>query len=134
MATFEGKCKSCGQLFELPSLGDFAYGENLLHTIDGKHHEWVNGFSEFPERVSGLLNENQKKMSWDILAALADKIEGKRLVTDLVCPHCSSQEIEYWEGSRIGMATTPEISFTRASQLDNSELQTQINAAATHDA
>jgi Zn finger protein HypA/HybF involved in hydrogenase expression len=134
VVTFEAKCKQCATLFAHPSLGDFAYGEIILNTIDGKHHAWVNGFAEFPERVSGLLCENQKNKFWDILGMLSDEIEDQILMTAIICPHCSSQDIEYCEGARIGLVSIPEVSFVRALKLDNSELMARINKAVTYDA
>lgn len=126
VATFEAKCAGCGRLFEHPSFGDFAYGENILYTTSGKRQAWVSAFSQFPQRLRGLLDTSQIKRFWDILASLADPLEDQKLVAKIICPDCSSDRLDYWKGKRIGLTSISEATFSNVFDLEDSTLALKI--------
>lgn len=125
----EAKCNDCGQLFGHPSLGDFAYGEALLCTVDGKHYATVDAFSEFPTRVHALVKSAGATSLWHALAALADPVAGQQLAPGVRCPHCTSSNLEYWGGRQVGIACVPQASFAAVATL-SSELLAQHMALA----
>jgi Zn finger protein HypA/HybF involved in hydrogenase expression len=130
VATFDAKCAGCGKPFEHPSFGDFSYGENILYAASGRNQAWASAFSEFPQRLKSLLDTSQSKKFWDILASLADPIEGQKLVAKITCPHCSSDRLEYWDGKRIGLTSIQEATFSQVFGLDDSALVLKIAEAA----
>jgi DNA-directed RNA polymerase subunit RPC12/RpoP len=131
IATFEAKCAECGKAFEHPSLGDFAYGENIFYTNDGMHQVWVSAFSAFPQRVKKLIDGPQPMKFWDILASCADPVNGQKFVAKIICPHCNSDGLESWEGRRIGMTSIQEATFLRVLDLEDSTLALRIEGDAS---
>ncbi len=130
IATFEAKCSSCGGSFEHPSLGDFAYGEAVLTTCDGKHHAWVSAFEGLPNKVGSLIdNAGVKKpgVLWEVLASLADPIDGQTLSPKLSCPHCASTDLAFWSGTRIASKDIPEVSFLAVAELDEAALSARVS-------
>lgn len=130
VATFEAKCAGCGESFQHPSFGDFSYGENILYAASGRNQVWVSAFSEFPQRLKSLLDTSLSKKFWDILASLADPIEGQKLVAKITCPYCSSDRLEYWDGKRIGLTSIQEATFSQVFDLDDATLVLKIEGAA----
>ena len=120
--TFRANCGNCKQTFAHPSLGDFAYGEAILCSVDGKHYATASAFSEFPERVRALMPSTSSDF-WAVLASLADAIDGKGYSPHIHCPFCSSNNIEFWEGERIGVTSVPEALFVGASALPDHDLK-----------
>jgi hypothetical protein len=85
VATFEAKCRKCLSTFAYPSFSDFAYGESILFSKNGKRRAWVNAFSEFPQKIGNLLSTDDASKFWNVLAYLTDDLEGQRLTSQLVC-------------------------------------------------
>ncbi len=129
IAVFEAQCANCTRDFSHPSLGDFAYGEVLLCTMDGRHHAFVSGLSDFAERVRALIPPTGIGSFWSILASLADPICGQPLSSAIRCPHCASANIAYWEGRRVGVIRVPEATFTHAAVLSDEELARRVAVA-----
>ena len=125
----EAQCANCTRHFAHPDMGDFAYGEALLCTMDGRYHATVSGFTPFSERVRALISSSGSYSLWSILASLADPISGQRLTFGLRCPHCASDNIVYWAGRRVGVSEVPEATFTGAAALSEEELARRVVAA-----
>lgn len=122
ISLFRAKCKCCGKHFEHPSVGDFAYGEYVLYTTDGKHQVLASAFGEFAEKVGALFSSSVAGSFCAALAKLADPVQGTQLTPNIHCPHCASTELEYWEGERVGFTALPEATFLKASLLSDAEI------------
>ena len=129
IALLEAKCADCGHLFGHPSLGDFAYGEAILCTADGKHYATVDAFNEFSVRVHALVKSAGNSSLWPALAALADPVAGQQLTTSTHCPKCASNNLESWGGQILGVASVPEARFTAAANLSSSLLAQHVALA-----
>jgi hypothetical protein len=114
IALCEAKCKRCAAVFAHASLGDFAYGESVFSTTDGRHFVGASSNGEFAQRVSALIPPDHARSFWPVLAALADPIDGKQLTHAIVCPNCGSTKLEYWGGSKVGSAAISEATFVQA--------------------
>ncbi|GGD56139.1 hypothetical protein [Pseudoxanthomonas indica] len=124
VATFEAKCRQCGCVFPHPSLGNFAYGETILASTNGKVFAIASAFEEFPQRISNEVADSSQ--FWRVLAALADPVHGSNLSPELRCSGCGSIHLEYWEGRRIGEASVQMATFTAASRLTEDALSRLI--------
>ncbi len=122
VTTFRVNCSNCKHTFACPSLGDFAYGEAILCSLDGKHYATVSAFSEFPQRVRALMPSTSSDF-WAVVASLADSIDGKGYSSHIHCPFCSSNKIELWDGERVGGRSIPEALFVGASALPEHDLK-----------
>ncbi|MBD8872233.1 hypothetical protein [Rhodanobacter sp. DHB23] len=122
IALLEAKCADCGRLFGHPSLGDFAYGEVVLCTADGKHYATVDAFNEFAVQVRAVVKSGSTSSIWPALAALADPVAGQQFTTSVHCPHCASNNLEYWGGQKVGVTCVPEVSFATVAKLSPSLL------------
>jgi len=131
VSVLEAKCASCGCLFSHPSLGDFAYGEALLCTADGKHYATVDISSDFVQRLNHLVKQSGASQLWPALASLADPVAGQSLTQSIRCPHCASDSLEYWGGQMTGTAMVPEATFLSASALSPSQLAKRIGVSAS---
>jgi hypothetical protein len=129
IAVFEAQCANCASHFSHPSLGDFAYGEVFLCTLDGNHYATVSAFTDFSQRVKALMGPGAENSLWSILASLADPISGQPLSSGIRCPHCASDNLAYWAGRRVGVSKVPEATFTHAAALSQEELARRVAAA-----
>lgn len=120
--TFLAKCGNCKQTFAHPSLGDFAYGEAILCSVDGKHYATVSAFTEFSQSVRALMPSGSSGF-WGVLASLADSIDDNGYSPLIHCPVCSSDNIEFWDGERIGVASVPEALFVGVATLPERDLK-----------
>ena len=118
----EAKCARCHRTFGYPTLSDFAYGEMVLCTLDGKHQALVNAFGEFAQQVSALLESGNNGQFWEVLASLADPLAGQSLTPTKRCPHCGSSDLQSWGGSEVGIANIPSASFESVSSLATASL------------
>ena len=129
IALLEAKCADCGHLFGSPSLGDFAYGETILCTADGKHYATVDAFNEFAVRVHAVVKSAGNSSLWSALAALADPVAGHQLTTSIHCPKCASNNLESWGGQKLGVASVLAASFTAAASLSSDLLAQHVALA-----
>ncbi len=129
IALLEGKCADCEHVFGHPSLGDFAYGEVVLSTVDGKHYATADAFGKFAQRVDALVKSDASRSLWPLLASLADPIGGQPLTHSICCPHCASDKLEYWGGRQVGTLAVPEASFAASSAFSADVLAAHIGVA-----
>jgi hypothetical protein len=87
-------CTNCKRTFELPSLGESTYGELLVHGERGIAHRYVCLF-DHPvwDAIETFFRAREPigSQSWfDVLASLADPVDGEHLQYYVVCPHCQA--------------------------------------------
>jgi hypothetical protein len=94
-------CSRCGRTFECPSLGESTYGEVLLHTSDGTASRRIelidNPAFDFVTSVLTAAALNHGQLSWQVCAALADPVGGRRFGLTSASPHCQAGEESFRE-------------------------------------
>lgn len=84
---FEAHCSDCNDVFSVPLLSDFAYGEFILVSKDGKAFVYMNSIVEksfdlisdlFRELNSTEKQQDSQKYNFRSLVALIEKIKRKR--------------------------------------------------------
>lgn len=126
-ALLAAKCASCGTEFHHASFGDFAHGEAVLSTSDGRCFARASAGSDFAQRVAKLLTGHDRTI-WPFLAALADPIDGMPMTHRIVCPACRSTDLESWGGTRLGLTEIPDVTFTASERLSTTELAARLAA------
>jgi hypothetical protein len=101
----------------------------VLCTTDGKHYATVDAFNDFAVRVHALVKSADTSSLWSALAALADPVAGQQFTTSAHCPNCASNNLEYWGGQKLGIASVPEASFMAAANLNSDLLAQQVALA-----
>ena len=124
---FYARCAACNSAFSRPELSDHQYGTVLLSTTDGKHHALLSGLDEFPKRISRFVGLDL----WQVLARLADPLNGLNLVVDRPCPACGSTELESWSGVKTGLTDVGLVTFERARRLTEQQLRERIDSELT---
>ena len=122
----EAKCKRCGAIFGHADLGSSAYGEVVLSTNDGQQFLVASAWSAFAQRVSAEMPQDSPKSLWQVLAALAEPVNGKPLVHAIVCPRCGSTELDYWGGSKVGSVVCADASFLQSESLSQALLAERV--------
>ena len=142
---FEAHCSDCNESFAVPLLSDFAYGEFILQTEDGKAFAYMNAIIEKSfELISGLVKEiNQsenskklrvgnsyssgdlKRLHW-VIAQCADGIGGAKLGNQFRCPNCGSTDVSYGDTVAVRDYAIPVVSFERFRALSESEKKGRI--------
>jgi hypothetical protein len=87
---FKGFCYRCISRIEFPLLGDFAYGEDIFQTIDGKKFyiaELLKNKVVLDEIKAVLKDEKYDLRKIEIL--VADQPGGNPFSTDILCPKCA---------------------------------------------
>jgi hypothetical protein len=112
-------CRACGCLFGVPTLGDFNYGEFILHGRGVAGFLQSIGEPAWDDidarlRAQGLLPDKPAREQIDrmqeVIANAADRIGGQALSMRLVCPHCRSGDVEY-SGAAGTFHRVPEVQF-----------------------
>jgi len=132
IATFEAKCASCGEKFDHPSFGDFAYGEFLFCSENGRIYAYGDGFNACAKLIEVLLPENcGADMYQTALAELADPIFGQRFTCRIHCPKCQSIKLEYWHGKKTGSMWVKPITYKNLLSLGRNKLIQKISEFVT---
>lgn len=114
VATFEAKCQSCGNVFPSPQLSDFAYGEFLLTGTDGTVHAHLVAIDNEAWAVADPVVPNgDVDTLQEVVARLADPVDGQPLTMLHICPSCQSNDWAYWGRDRIGSADIPSATFNK---------------------
>jgi hypothetical protein len=131
-------CTNCRQVFELPSLGDMTYGEILLHGERGTVHRYVSVLDHPAWSViENVLPppEGASMRWWQVLAALADSVEGQRLKVEPVCPHCQADGTHFrtpkWASKTPRVGEVDEATFTTFLALPPEEQRRRVAAVAS---
>jgi len=119
---FEASCHACGHRFSMPLLGDFSYGQFILHG----ERQSVFGFLSAHDKPAwedidarllraGLFSASAIRPDIDrfqrVVAASADAIGGQRLVPFPVCPSCGSRSVAYGDSRPQGIRDVPRVTF-----------------------
>jgi hypothetical protein len=126
IAECEAECGQCGCRFQHPWLGDFSYGEAVFATADGSSFAIASAQSPFARRVAALVSTHQARRFWEVLAGLADPLEGQALLCGLVCPWCFSREIARWGTPSGNFVSVREATFESAEQLESPLLARRV--------
>ena len=112
MATCKSKCASCGKVFGSPHLGDFAYGQAILTGTRGSARAYLHAIdNEACEIVGSLIPDADTDTFWEVVARLADPIDGQSLTMSHVCPYCQSSDVDSWPDTIAGSADVPCATF-----------------------
>ena len=121
-------CKDCSCLFGVPTLGDFNYGEFILHGRGVAGFLQSIGESAWDDidarlKAQGLMPERptreQINRMQEVIANAADRIGGQALSMRPVCPHCQSRDVGY-NGSTGTFHRVPQVQFTNYMALGES--------------
>lgn len=118
IAICERKCASCNWIGGTPEVGDFAYGQFIFageqgtihaihNSIENSNWDWVSVFAENAGNIP------------EIVARIADPIDGQRLRTNQVCPNCLESNWEWWDGKRICLKEIPDATFATFENLND---------------
>jgi hypothetical protein len=122
----KAKCRSCQETFLHPGIIDASYGEMVLSSPDGVSYVLASAFGPFPERVGTALSSKGPGRLWKVLAAMADHGPSGPYMTTMRCPHCRSDDLEYWNGKEAGTVLVPEATYAEYERLDDGELARQV--------
>jgi len=112
-------CADCGRQFPYPELGDFAYGEFILHRDDGQDFRYLQGLGNevwdcAAAHVStGILQK--------VVARLVDAPAGRYFTIAMVCPCCGSRRFRDWGGEHLSSREIPSATFRAFSALGLAE-------------
>ena len=142
---FEAHCSDCNESFAVPLLSDFAYGEFILKTEDGKAFAYMNAIIEKSfELISKLVkeisqSENSKELRPDhsfssgdlntlhwVIAQCADEIGNEKLDNQFRCPNCGSIDVLYGNSVAVRDDEIPVVSFERFNALVDSEKKDKV--------
>ena len=112
-------CGYCARESPYPELGDFAYGQFILHRDDGQDFRYLQGLGNdvwdcAAAHVSaGLLQE--------VVARLADAPAGRYFTIAMVCPYCGSRRFRDWGGEQLSSRDIPSATFRAFAALGPAE-------------
>lgn len=128
---FRNTCHKCFNNIEFPLLGDFAYGEMIFQTKDGKDfyiavlidNKTFDFITEVLQNDKNFKNKNADPQK--ILALIADKVDNKEFATDYpICPICKSRQRSFNDNIR-----TTEIKLGFATWTDFESLSQETKLA-----
>ena len=136
-------CGHCKRNFPYPSLGDFAYGDFILHREDGRAFRYLHAIenavwdfvaarvkpkSQGAIRSSGVILQ-------EVVARLTDPSEGHSFTIAMVCPYCKSRHFQEWGGEQASSEEISDATFHSFNSLDQSskeplvrEIERLVNA------
>lgn len=133
-ARFEAKCKDCSNIFLIPLLSDFSYGEFIAKGQSGKGFVYLNAFKE---KAWGVIDEiikssrsHDKNKEYEesecfqkVVGQCIDTIDGEEfsIISDPVCPKCLSRKIDYDDRDIIDFHEIPEATFNGIVNMEEDE-------------
>ena len=134
---FNASCQACGQIFSMPLLSDFSYGEFIFHGERDHVFSFLSAFEEAAWddienrlRQAGLLADSpsrqQVQLMHRVIAAAADMISGQRLVPFPVCPSCGSSSVTYGDSEPQGIREIPGVTFNQYQMLSTTERSRRV--------
>lgn len=104
---FKNTCDNCFNDIEFPILGDFAEGEIMFQTKDGKDfYIAVLIGNKNLDFITNTLKQDKQFSNREInpqkiLALIADKVDNKELTADYpICPICKARQKRYGDNMR----------------------------------
>ena len=132
IVTLEAKCGSCGEIFDYPTLSDFAYGEFIFCSENGRVHAYCEVSNPAAKLIQVLLPEDcGAELYQSALAELADPILGQNLRTEMRCPKCTSPKLEYWGGKKTGSMWVKPTTYKSLLSLPRNELVQKVSNFAS---
>lgn len=126
-AIFKTTCLDCSEIFLLPVLSDFSYGESIFSCKCGKvfaHYMAINHpvtvIFEILCQTQGI-DKNDYSL-FDFSAFVADNITGHKLVHERICPQCKSKNLSISINKDIAIWDIPEASYEKFYSLSASEI------------
>jgi hypothetical protein len=110
---FRNTCPTCFNDVGIPLLGNFAYGEFVYQTDDGKNYAYVSSFTEQAwERIAAVLrehagmkldkNDGDITLYQHIMIRCADPINGRQFTTTFpLCPKCGGKITSYGDNTTM---------------------------------
>jgi hypothetical protein len=133
VAMCRAECGDCGKQFPYPFLGDFAYGGFILRRADGFSFCFLSAFDNPAwDFVSAHVQKKGHVQEWgpvlhEVIARLADKVDGHSLTTQGLCPHCGSHCFRDWGQERISWAEIQEVTFRSFTALDEQSKEALVH-------
>jgi hypothetical protein len=127
ITTFEARCGECGLAFASPSLSDFVYGEFILSGVSGTAHAHLVAVgNEVCDYISSVVPELDPATFQELIARIADPVNGQRLTMSHVCPGCQSSNWDTWRGQRYGTVSIPSVTFYSFCTLSADQWRTRV--------
>lgn len=124
IARFKAECKQCSNIFLVPLLSDFSYGEFIGNSRSGRAFVYLNAFEEkawdvIKEIVNGLssnkmiADKKRAEQFQRIVGKCMDKIDGEEfsMTEGFVCPKCLSNKIDYDHNDAVDFCEIKNASF-----------------------
>jgi hypothetical protein len=119
LAMCKAGCRDCGGECSYPSLSDFTYGDFILHSDDGLTfrllHAINNEVWNFADKhvldKKDVSARERASILQEVVARLADCMDGHSFTMRMVCPFCGSNHLSRWDGERTSLADIPEATF-----------------------
>lgn len=122
-ATFPAICKNCGNKFDFPCFGDFAYGQFIFNTEDGKSFVYYESSTPIELLFKVLLPENPgAELYQTALAEFADPVFGSKVTRQFYCPLCKSDDIENLYGTKTGSMWVKPVTYNRLQRQSRAEI------------
>jgi hypothetical protein len=134
VARFEAKCKDCSNIFLIPLLSDFSYGEFIAKGQFGKGFVYLNSFEEkawtvIDEIIKSLRSKDKNKEYEEsgyfqkVVGKCIDKTDEEEfsIVSGPICPKCLSHKIDYDDREIIDFHEIPEATFNVLMNLKEEE-------------
>jgi hypothetical protein len=135
-------CKTCGSQFEAPILGDFAYGEFVLHSANGRS-AYLDAISDaafgelgiFLDRQIGKSRLNDKDRSdlfqkmYGLVACDPDEAGAAFQIGHPWCQACGSREMASWNIIRP-LRMSGDIPAVTHRKWDSLDAEEKANAVA----
>jgi hypothetical protein len=131
LALFHAICSECRREHPIPHLGDFAYGQFILHRADGRsfryleglnHDVWAFVSAHFPDpnQIRNLREQHvASSVIQETVAHLSDPEEGHSFCMRSVCPSCGGRLFVYLDRDMIGPIEVPDATFMRFRSMDD---------------
>jgi hypothetical protein len=126
---FEADCRHCRRSFPIPLLGDFSYGQFVLHGERGGVFGYLSAFEcpSFEDIHSRLLviagqqefTRAESSRFQEVMASCADEISGQPLGLEPVCPFCRSHDLNYGDSKPLDDGEIRVVTFTGFQSLSD---------------
>jgi hypothetical protein len=135
VSTIIAKCRFWGHKFEMPSLGDFSYGDFIYSDGKGKKFKYFSGINneywDFVNQtleVSRIKAENRGDAIQKIIGLIADfeESEGHYQNERVICPVCGKKVLHFNRDKIVSTIDIDELSFNRYSKLTTQEKENEI--------
>lgn len=126
-AIFKTTCLDCSEIFPLPVLSDFSYGEGIFSCNCGKVFAHYMAINHPVTAIFEILCQTQRidkkdYSLFDFSAFVADNITGHKLVHARACPKCKSKNLSISINKEKLIWDIPEASYEKFFSLSASEI------------